>query len=154
MEKAKITLDIHPLLSGIEIKNPSQKFLSALKDGKNTIWDISDKISEEDKKRIKQFAIKYGSDKDCNLGFWYAYCSGYAMELFVKIKTDGTEYITINTYKGYRREGELRQGRPAGHSGSQKVWWTGEYSASMHYATMDKQLYRNYKSKLYRYPVK
>lgn len=149
-----MTLDIHPLLSGIEIENPSKKFISALKEGKNCIWEITDKISEADKKRIKQFAIKYGSDKSCNLGFWYAYCIGYAMELFVRIKTDGSEYITINTYSGYRKEGDLRQGRPAGHSGSPKVKWNGEYSASMHYATMDKQLYRNYKSKLYRYPVK
>lgn len=93
-------MDIHPELQNVtfSVKN-GKRFEEALKSGE--YCQVQIQVSEEDLKRVKQFAVRKGNDKSSCYGLWYAHCNGYAMDLCV---TCAGKYITLNTYKTYRRQ--------------------------------------------------
>lgn len=93
------TINIHPHLENVTftVKN-GRKFEDALIRGDYKNFYIE--VSEDDIKRLKKFAVKYGDDKSSCHGSWYAHCNGFAMDLAV---TCAGKYISINTWRPYGR---------------------------------------------------
>lgn len=92
-----IKLDIHPKLKNVEITvRNGREFLENLTKG--TYKMVSFTTNENDLRRIKQFAVRYGNDRHSNRGQWIAHCNGYAMDLCV---TRAGEKLFINTYRPY-----------------------------------------------------
>lgn len=91
------TIDIHPNLKevGFIVKNGAL-FERCLISGDYKRFVI--KPDECDLKRIRSFAVKFGTDKSSNRGNWYAHCNGFAMDLLVTNR--GTSF-EINTYRPY-----------------------------------------------------
>jgi hypothetical protein len=97
-----LKINIHPKLEGVEItvKNGAA-FSRAIIEG--CFKNFSFTTNEEDLKRIKKFAVKYGNDNNSNRGHWYAHCNGYAMDLIVDYKNN----LQINTYRPYGQYGRI-----------------------------------------------
>lgn len=90
------TINIHPKLQNVSfsVKN-GRKFTDSIVKGEYKTFSIV--ISDQDLKRVKQFAVKIADDKNSNKGHWYAHCNGFAMDLIVHY--DGR--ARINTYRPY-----------------------------------------------------
>lgn len=93
------TIDIHPQLKNVtfSVKN-GRRFEAAIIKGE--YGDFYIEVSDQDIKRVKQFAVRHGDDKSSCHGNWYAHCNGYAMDLAV---TCAGKYISINTWRPYGR---------------------------------------------------
>lgn len=94
-----LSVDIHPQLTDVTITvGNGRLFKEYLKNGEYKTFLIQ--VADKDMKRVKQFAVRNGNDKSSCRGNWYAHCNGYAMDLCV---TQRGRYITINTWKEYKR---------------------------------------------------
>lgn len=91
------TINIHPKLENVTftVKN-GRRFEESLIKGDYKNFFIE--VSEQDIKRVKQFAVRFGNDKSSCHGHWYAHCNGYAMDLCI---TMAGKYISINTWRPY-----------------------------------------------------
>lgn len=91
------TINIHTELKNVEITVKNGRLFS-----ENAISGNYKKfnftVSENDAKRIKEFAVKHGNDNSSNKGNWYAHCNGYAMDLMV---TQSGKSFSLNTYRPY-----------------------------------------------------
>ena len=94
------TINIHPELKNVTftVKN-GRKFTESLIEGLYENFYITP-ATEEDAKRICDFAVKNADDKSSNGGYWYAHCNGFAMDLAVTHA--GAEFM-INTWRPYGR---------------------------------------------------
>jgi len=98
----KFTVNINSKLKNIEITvRNGRKFSEAAIQGTYTVFDVE--VSDNDIKRIKEYAVKNGNDNNSNNGKWYAHCIDYSMGLFVAY--DGR--VHINTYADYRHNKRL-----------------------------------------------
>lgn len=90
-------IDIHPQLKSVTFSVKSgRKFEQSLIKGSYRRFKID--VTDKDKKRVRQFAVKNGNDNSSNRGNWYAHCNGYAMDLMV---TNAGKVFFINTYRPY-----------------------------------------------------
>ena len=95
-----IKINIHPKLEGVEItvKNGA-KFTRAITEGRFCNFYFT--VNDNDLKRIKEFAVKFGNDKSSNRGNWYAHCNGYAMDLCCM---NSGKHLSLNTYRPYGKD--------------------------------------------------
>jgi len=101
-------INIHPKLENVSIiVRNGRKFAEFLIGGHYGNFDF-EPATEQDAKRIKQFAVHFGDDKSSCHGNWYAHCNGYAMDLVVAKHKKTAHYdehfcYSLNTYRPYGR---------------------------------------------------